>query len=1338
MSARLSRISQCHGKYHREPHRQMLRRTMGRQSICWSRPFFYTAMATEDSDWTRTAHAATDKAYLAFTDAMEKELGRTLQVEHTVPGRRGRLPRTKLEPASLHPRKWHQDTDREEEKQWRRLLHAAFLLKSHLMQHLSRTPRKVDDCTLADFTRNLFENGDTTNDMHAVVWRWLASLAESIGADHAAGLLGETRAVAASMLEEKIAHIKKDMSEAASAARSKASKKWKSWARQAADTGARAAHRWAKLPVQFQTPGIAGQEEDNAAEPCLSTVPAAVVEREAKRYAGLWEATDVSKEPSWIKNPGLLSYTPITADTLSATARSFGTNTVESFDGFHVVHFGFLGETGAKIFEQLVRIILCQGRMPGPLRAILSILLPKATTGYRSIALFPSMYRVILRGFRPDMTQWQAHKQYPHFSFSAGKSVVKTVFMQAAEAELAARAKCYHAAIMWDMSDFYERISRAKLAERHANEDFPKLVADLSLDMYGTKRYLRQDTAVILVGCPSRGIAAGCAAATFHVAAYTGEKANNWADAFHQLGLNLHIDDIIMYGTHADKNYLIRSLAKGAVEMEKVVEHEFESKIALKKVATVASHNCVNRQLGKMLGILAGDTGKSAPNLGIDHTAGQQRRHTKGGMSAKRWKKQAARHKKLKILARAHRPTADKVFRTGVVPSISFGAQIWGASPQQIDAWQKYYVAAVCGKAGKSRTLTLLFHSDPVWNAAVAPILTFAALAWDAAMGASYVTFAFLRDFWQCMVGGLSPQKWYQIRGPVGAMQLSLSRIGWKATAKFLCFVDRTEQEHCLLEIGPKMLASLCKRDWHHMLAEKAANKMGMPAGERPDAHHLRSILIGNGPKHKDLPEPAGGRAPGHKEDCKCARCVDYEKKVEDAKEWRKQRGLAISFVLGGVWDKQRIYEAGYLIDDLTCELCGGMDTLHHRLWECTGTEEVRNRMLTKAEQNWLQPCAQHDHKHDQEAMRKWLALKGWARHPAAGQPKPAQGGNQCMGSMQEIFTKQVVATDGHCSKLFHPSLNRASWSAIGIDFVDGGTEVEDIATLTGPVWARLPQTSAAAERVAVHAALNMADQHAIEDAFEIKIDNLGALNGLVRPVPWQQLRASFYAGLQRSMRATETFQNKVATGKHITSHLKEKSPEIVANASLELKREIEANEKADEAATQAEAQHPPLDKELIKKDAWAAQVATKVAKYAGVALALFSAAGHHERAPKGERRERRRRAEERGCELRVAHRWVEIVGPKKFKWRCQDCWSWAASPSSHRGDCAGHPTGFDTLAVAAPRAGHALILMQPLGPLHPRIALCTKCGAMCSQGAEPARLLTTCVRHFTYTQYKT
>ena len=580
------------------------------------------------------------------------------------------------------------------------------------------------------------------------------------------------------------------------------------------------------------------------------------------------------------------------------------------------------------------------------------------------------------------------------------------------------------------------------------------------------------------------------------------------------------------------------------------------------------------------------------------------------------------------------------------------------------------------------------------------------------------------------------PKRRNQICGPIGAMQLSLARIGWKALHKFLCFEDLEGQQHDYLEIGPKMMAALCKRDWHHKLADKAAAKFGIMQGQRPDSHHLRRILIGKGPSHNALPPPVGGKAANHRDDCRCIKCVDYDKKEAEAKEWWTQRGLIINFVLGGVWDKKRIYDAGYLIDDLNCELCGEPDSLHHRLWHCKGTQELRNTMLTEAERAWLQPDAQHDCVTDLEGMRKWLAMKGWARHPAVGQPKPAQKGNEHEGDTQQLYGKQVIATDGHCSKLFHPSLNRASWSLVGVSFVDGGSEVDDEVSVSGPVWASLPQTSGAAERVAINAALMVADAVGIEDNFDLKVDNLGALNGLTKPAPWAQLRASFYAGLQRSMRSTRAFQNGIATGQHVYSHLKENDPDKVRAASLETQRAIEANERADAVASAAEAQHPALDTELLKQDKWAAQVATKVAKFAGAALLLFKAAGKHERAPKGERRERRRR--EAARTLEVAHRWAEIDGPKKFKWRCLDCWRWASSSASHRADCPGRPRGFAELEVQAPRAGHALVIMEPLSTGHPRIAICTKCGMMCSQGALPGGLLTTCLRHTPHSQYRT
>ena len=122
------------------------------------------------------------------------------------------------------------------------------------------------------------------------------------------------------------------------------------------------------------------------------------------------------------------------AEALSATARSFGTQTVESYDGFHVAHFGMLGQEGAQLLADLAQVMLAQGRVPTAIRAMLLILLPKATEGYRSIVLFPAIYRVLIRSVRPYMDRWQKEKDFPHFSFNAGKSAIKAVWIQAAEA----------------------------------------------------------------------------------------------------------------------------------------------------------------------------------------------------------------------------------------------------------------------------------------------------------------------------------------------------------------------------------------------------------------------------------------------------------------------------------------------------------------------------------------------------------------------------------------------------------------------------------------------------------------------------------------------------------------------------------------------------------------------------------------------------------------------------------------------------------------------------------------------------------------------------------------
>ena len=44
------------------------------------------------------------------------------------------------------------------------------------------------------------------------------------------------------------------------------------------------------------------------------------------------------------------------------------------------------------------------------------------------------------------------------------------------------------------------------------------------------------------------------------------------------------------------------------------------------------------------------------------------------------------------------------------------------------------------------------------------------------------------------------PKSWNHIRGPIGAVKLSLARIGWKAAESFLSFEGPDEMAHTFLD----------------------------------------------------------------------------------------------------------------------------------------------------------------------------------------------------------------------------------------------------------------------------------------------------------------------------------------------------------------------------------------------------------------------------------------------------------------------------------------------------------------------------------------------------------
>ena len=170
------------------------------------------------------------------------------------------------------------------------------------------------------------------------------------------------------------------------------------------------------------------------------------------------------------------------------------------------------------------------------------------------------------------MRQWQQQPNDSDMSFVKGSDMTGTVATQLLEAELATAAGLHHAAVMWDMSDFYETLNRDKLRQSHQATGFPTVLSAITNDMYGCERTVRHGDIVSRIGCPSRGIPAGCAAATYHVQAYLTEQLQQWKSRHPQLGVNVHIDDITIYGSSTSAVGLAAAMAEGLHDMQDVVE----------------------------------------------------------------------------------------------------------------------------------------------------------------------------------------------------------------------------------------------------------------------------------------------------------------------------------------------------------------------------------------------------------------------------------------------------------------------------------------------------------------------------------------------------------------------------------------------------------------------------------------------------------------------------------------------------------------------------------------------------------------------------------------------
>ena len=256
----------------------------------------------------------------------------------------------------------------------------------------------------------------------------------------------------------------------------------------------------------------------------------------------------------------------------------------------------YMSDTGksrsqkAECHCQLFQLSIALGILPEQIRAVVATAIPKATEGFRTVGLFSAYCRMLMRTCSPLFKKWEGRHPNRHFSFSAGKSAVLTVWSQAAQQELtSAIGRPSSATILWDLSDFYEGMCRTRLMARGMAQGFPAGPAQLSLAAYSGERVLTLNGCAVSAGYPTKGVIAGCGAATYHVQVYHTPPISKFYNAHRHLDLNIHIDDLTLTATGRSDSEVLESISEGAAALHCIIQDDLGSNVSVPKANLVAA-----------------------------------------------------------------------------------------------------------------------------------------------------------------------------------------------------------------------------------------------------------------------------------------------------------------------------------------------------------------------------------------------------------------------------------------------------------------------------------------------------------------------------------------------------------------------------------------------------------------------------------------------------------------------------------------------------------------------------------------------------------------------------
>ena len=515
-------------------------------------------------------------------------------------------------------------------------------------------------------------------------------------------------------------------------------KSWKLWVKETMSKGVGWAHRWSSRLTSWQPTRVWSLEKAR-----WSGRPIDLLEAEQKRLSNLWHA--VPQEPvllqADLRGEDLAAISP---EQLRAASRCFSKATARTWDGLHPRHFSLLEDAHLDLVGRLLRAIERVGAFPSQIRAIVTVLIEKHKPGpspgpsYRGIGMMPGLWRVWGKHRQLEFRAWEVKHHRRYLAHQAGKGVLEVVFEQALKAEgnFLGDTKVFSAAVLWDLSNYYEYIDRQLWRDRAKETNFSDSLVVVISNQYQAPRIVATRSSALPAGCPLRGIAAGCWAATFVVQQYCLPPIDIWVAQNPRVRPTIFIDDFMLDSHNRQPNKLIADLATASASMHQAITVDLKCDIAKHKAAVVACNPRIQADLSDKLGQWAGPTDNrsqpAAANLGVDFTSGARLRSKARRTLKARAVKLKSRLRRLRALRAAGADT-KKIWNTGLQQAGYFGAEILGLTDQEFQEARSLFLSVAGPKcATRSRSLSLAILEDPTWRSAMGPCIYWSTIVFRA------------------------------------------------------------------------------------------------------------------------------------------------------------------------------------------------------------------------------------------------------------------------------------------------------------------------------------------------------------------------------------------------------------------------------------------------------------------------------------------------------------------------------------------------------------------------------------------------------------------------------